>query len=46
MEPGVEKAEENTMHFAVEPLRGTAEVSNNTEREIRGNLTTPKEEYN
>ena len=34
------------MNFAVEPLRGTAEVLNNTECEIRGNLTTPKEEYN
>jgi hypothetical protein len=42
----VDKVEENTMHFAVEPIRGTAEVLNNTEREIRGNLTTPKGEYN
>jgi hypothetical protein len=27
----VDKAEENTMNFAVEPIRGTAEVLNNTE---------------
>ena len=46
METGVDKAEENTMNFAVEPIRGTAVVLNNTEREIRGDLTTPKGEYN
>ena len=46
METGVDKAEENTMNFAVEPIRGTAEVLNNTEREIRADLTTPKGEYN
>jgi hypothetical protein len=34
------------MNFAVEPIRGTAEVLNNTELEMRRNVATPRVEYN